>query len=175
MRRATFLCLIAVSACASAPGVESTADRSVLGAGADGLRISGDDAKVTLVAFPQARVWAALPEVYESLGMPIGDIDTDRHVIGNTELKVTKRLGKTPLSAYLDCGTGQGFQSADTYMIQLSVLSQLEEDKSGLTKITTLLQATGKSMAFAGVVVRCTSKYALEALIADGVKAQLKK
>jgi hypothetical protein len=57
----------------------------------------------------------------------------------------------------------------------MSVLTHVSEDKSGMTSITTVIQASARPMQFAGESVRCTSKYVLETAIVDGIKARLKK
>jgi hypothetical protein len=174
MCRALILAFAGAMGCASAR-VEPTADRAVLGGAGEGFRISGDDAKVSELAYPASRVWVALPAAYDSVGIPIGDVDSDRRIIGNTDFQATRQIGKVAISNYLDCGKGQGFQSADTYLIQISILTQVTEEKPGSTRLATIIQASAKPMAFGGGSVRCSTKYALETLISDIVRAQLRK
>jgi hypothetical protein len=174
MRSAMILSLLGVASCASAP-IASSEGRAVLGTAAEGgLHISGDEAKMAMVAFPMTRVWGILPMVYDSLGIKVGDVDPDKRVLGNSQIKATRQLAKVPLSKYLDCGNAQGFPSADTYLVQMSVLTHLAEDKSGLTSISTVIQASARPMQFAGESVRCTTKYTLETAIVDGIKARLR-
>jgi hypothetical protein len=140
------------------------------------IRIRGTDtqASAATLPYPIARVWAVLPSVLDSLGVPIADMDAAHHLVGNSALKIRQRLGKTPLSRYLDCGATQGFPSADTYDIQLSVLSQLEADPTGSTKIGTFVQAVGRP-GFGGESINCSSKTTLERLVADQVLARLQR
>jgi hypothetical protein len=174
MRFASVLTLIAIAGCASSstPSMTRTTDIGVVGTGG-GLRIrSNDGAKVSTLAYPLARVWALLPSVFDSLGIPLTDLDQKTHVIGNSGLKAHKTLGKTALSKLIDCGASQGFPSADTYDIHLSIITQLTANEDG-TSIGTMVEASGRPMAFPGGYSRCTTTEALENQIVDLVKAKL--
>src|SRR6185369_5080988 len=99
-------------------------DVTVTGMGFLRIRQS-DGAKVTTVAYPVDRVWLVLPAVFDSLGIVLTDFDEKTHVIGNAGMKAHKALGKVSLGTYIDCGATQGFPSADSYDIQMSVMTQI--------------------------------------------------
>lgn len=177
MRFASVLTLIAIAGCASSstPSMTRSSDIGVVGTGG-GLRIrSSDGATVNTLAFPLQRVWAVLPSVFDSLGIPLTDLDQKEHRIGNSGMKAHKTLGKTALSKLIDCGASQGFPSADTYDIHLSIITQISTNEAGMTSIGTLLEASGKPMAFPGGYSRCTTTEALENQIVDLVKAKLSR
>jgi hypothetical protein len=177
MRGQLALAMIALTACASArPGsaILSGPPETPIGTSAVRMR-APDGTTVNLIAFPLDRVWHALPAVFDSLGVPINQLDPVHHVMGNSGFKVHKRLGNVALSKFIDCGSTQGFPSADEYDVSLSVLTQIEPDKSGQTSIATRIAAAGRPMAFAGEYTSCTTKGLLESSIADGVTRQLQR
>jgi hypothetical protein len=88
---------------------------------------------------------------------------------------VHRVLGKIPLTRIIDTGSTQGFPSAESYDVQISVLTQAKSGEGGLATLTTTVQAVGRPMAFSGEYVRCSSKGVLETMIADGVKARAKQ
>ena len=176
MRRAAMLSLVALAGCASggSPGSGSSAPQTLHVEGLGSLSIRPTDgARVTALPFSADRVWSVLPAVYDALGIPITELDQGKKFIGNSGMRVHKHLNKTPLTTFLDCGNAQGFPSAETYDISMSVATQVEAAKDGGALIGTLVQATGRPMAFAGATVKCTSKAELEMAIANAVKGKL--
>jgi hypothetical protein len=179
MRPIGILSLGVFAACASSqPATRAGATESVhisgTGARVSSTRIapSVTTSSVSL-SFPLDSVWRALPATYESLGIAISDFDEKTHVIGNSGLKIRRRLGTTALSRYLDCGNTQMGPSADDYQINLSVLTQLSPGDSGRTVLTTNVDATAQGLQFAQQAVRCTSKGTIEARIVELVKGRL--
>ena len=177
MRVVAVLVFVAVAGCASGPPVvDRTSDTQVrvVGAGAAQFRLtSSDAAKPTTVVFPVDRVWDALKLVYDSLQIPKDNLDDVQHVIGHSGLKAHARLGTIPLVRIIDCGSTQGTPSAESYDIQIAVLTHVTPGASGLTNVTTQVEAVGKPMAFAGDYVRCSTKGTLERMLVDAVKARL--
>jgi hypothetical protein len=117
--------------------------------------------------FPIEHVWRVLPVAYDSIGIPIGKIDTLSHVVGNDGYKLRRKLGGVPLTRYLDCGQAQGFKSAETYEINLSVLTQLKSAGTSRTTAATVVQASAKPVNFAGEFSACSSTGELEKRVAD--------
>jgi hypothetical protein len=175
MRLTACLSLALASACASSgSSLGTTRDVSVVGGG--GLRLrQSDGAKVTPVAFPVERIWAVLPAIYDSLSIRLTDLDATKHLIGNSGMKVHKQLGKTALSTYLDCGNTQGFASADTYDVQMSVMTEVQPRADGTAAIATLVEAAARPMAFPGGFSKCTTREALEDRIVAMVQARLQR
>jgi hypothetical protein len=110
------------------------------------------------------RIWKALPGVYGTLEIPIATFNAEKNEIGNTDLKLYRRLGKIPLTRLLDCGTTQVGPNADSYEVRLTVLTTIERSKADTanTALMTTVQALARPIAFAGDYRQCTSKGALE-------------
>lgn len=179
MRVVLMLSVIALVGCGAShtPSPPSPTETvRIVGTGGANLRMSGNDAaKVATLAFPIDRVWAALPPVFDSLGIPISNLDPKAHVIGHGGFKVHRTLGKIPLTRVLDCGSTQGYPSAESYDIQLSVSTQASAGESGTTSVATMIEAVGRPMAFSGEYVKCSTKGYLETTIADAVRARLSR
>jgi hypothetical protein len=131
------------------------------------------EAHTRTFAFPLDRVWGVLPAAYDSLGIPVTRLDPKDHVIGNPGFVVRRRLGKTHLGRYLDCGSTQGAPSVDSYDVNLSVISQAYSDAAGSTIVSTIVDARAKPVFASAEWSRCTSTGRLEAAILDGVKSRL--
>lgn len=111
---------------------------------------------------PLPRAWAALKLAYDSLGIPLTRLDETAHVLGNEGMKIRRRLGRTPLTQLLDCGSAQGGPNAETYEVHVSVLTLLASTGAQDTQSTTRVEASARPVSFAGEFVRCTSTGQLE-------------
>ena len=180
MRRAVPAVLVVLAACSSTssqpgealPGRSQTA--AVRDPGGGALRINpGDGAATATIAMPRDAVWKSLPAVFDSLGIPINTVDPDLKAFGNSGFKLTKRLGQTPLSQYIDCGQTQAFPSADTYEIYLTVMVQLHAADTATTTVATSVQASGKPLTVRGDYTRCSSKAELERRIVERIRMQV--
>lgn len=119
-------------------------------------------AQSATVALPPARVWAALPAAYTALGLPAGrgDEAAGRWVAGPAQ--VTRALGGTRLSRYLDCGATVSTPNADAYAVTLTVDTRLAPAAGGATQVETRVQAHARPLETAGDRVPCTSTGGLE-------------
>ena len=129
--------------------------------------VSSSGPNVTTMRATMDELWRGLPKVYDSLSIPLTVIDERTRVIGNEGFKIRRRLGKTPLSRYLECGQSQMAPNADEYEITLSVTTRLAAVDSQETKVTTMVEASAKGLQFAGQAARCTSRGALEARLRE--------
>ena len=170
--------IAATAACASAPGTSGpnvSQTMRIAGAGPADITLGAAptvSASTATVAFPLASVWRALPWVYDSLSIPVGTIDPSQHMIGNTSLKLRHRLGQTRLSRYIDCGSAQASPSADTYDVELSILTHLQPSDSGTT-VSTTIDAMARPTDIRGDYVHCSSNGVLEPLIVKALNARL--
>ena len=176
MRDVFALLLVAVGACASSNAGAAISSGPDVPIGTSDVRIrSNDQPTVSVIPFPLDRVWRALPAVYDSLGIPIDQLDAANHVMGNSGFKAHKRLGKVSLSKLIDCGSTQGFPSADEYDVHLSVLTQVETQQAGPTSVATRLEAAARPMAFPGAYAKCSTKGVLESTIVNVLSRQLER
>ena len=178
MRAAYLLSLAALSACASSTvNTGSREAETVRIAGSQGgqLRVtSSAQAHVTRIAFPMGKVWHALPAAFENLQIPITAVDTGTHTISNGGLKIRRVLGSAPLSRFIDCGSTQIGENADSYDIYLTVVSQVEEDPAtGLAILHTFFESMARPIAFSREYSRCASRGELERRLAAAVMDQL--
>ena len=180
MRRLVPVVLVLLSACSSSrpgealPGQSQTA--AVRDAGGSALRFNpGDGVATGSIASPIDAVWKALPAVFDSLGIPVNTVDPKLKAFGNSGFILTKRLGKTPLSQYIDCGKTQAFPSADTYEVYMVAMVQLGSSEPGATSIATSVQASAKPLTVRGDYTRCSSLGELEKRIVDRLRTEAKR
>jgi hypothetical protein len=126
------------------------------------------------VAAPIDKVWAVLTPAYDSLGIPLTAIDPATHSVGNGGVILHRKLGKTRLSEYINCGNSQGGPSADTYEVNLSISTRLAPALSGGTVVTTVVNAAGKPASLSGDYIPCASTDGLETRLVRTIEAQLK-
>ena len=144
--------------------------------GSTGLSISPSSAEfVASIASPINSVWRIMPAVYQSMNIPLTTLDQPTHTIGNEGFKALKNLNGVPLSKYIECGTTQIGPNADSYDVHLSIVSQLVTVDNGTTKLTTILAASARPLAFAQEYSRCSSKGVFEAKLVDAVNLALAK
>jgi hypothetical protein len=180
MRTILLLSILTLSACTSSRTENMTRPETVrIVAGSGGIAqlstVTSDASNAVTVDLPTDQVWRVLPAVYESLGIPVGQLDASTRVIGNPSLKVRRRLGDVPLTRYYNCRSTQGGANAETYELHLSVLTRVAQSAAEMTTVSTAVQATGRPVSFAGDPVRCTSTGALEARIVEALKAQAQR
>jgi hypothetical protein len=135
----------------------------------------GDNPSQRTVAGSAERIWNALPAVYDSLGLPITDRNVAGRSIGTSSLKIRRKLGNTPLSRYLDCGSTQGSPSADSYEVQLTVLTRLLPAGGDSTTVSTTVDALARPVFVSGEYVNCGSNRTLEKRFFDLLNAELRR
>lgn len=128
------------------------------------------------VGFPLDRVWAAVRVAYDSLAVPVSVFDPVTHTMGNATLRTRRRLGSVAMSKYLNCGDTQGGPSADSYELQLSILTVVRPaEEPGMSIVLTTVEAQGRPITLASEYTRCTSKGVLESRVLELVNAQLNR
>jgi hypothetical protein len=128
----------------------------------------------TIQAAPE-RVWAVMPSVYEALNIPVGTLDRTTRVIGNRRIESRSgRIAGERASSYLNCGnTAIGPSIADSYQVNLSVLTQIVPAPGGTTQVQTFMDASATRHGVSGGPVRCASTGRLELQIAEAIQQQL--
>ena len=180
MRPLVLLSLVSLAACAPThtPSTATPESESVrIGGGTpSGLRMTSNTlARVDTLWIALDRVWKVLPGVYATLEIPIEQFNSEAGTIGNSGLKLYRRLGKLPLTRYIDCGTTQIGPNADSYEVMLTVLTKLQRSRadSGITTVATTVEAMARPIQFRGDYVRCSSKGTLEARLMEVLNVQL--
>lgn len=180
MRINPALCLAALTiACASAATttstLTSTSGRSTSNVpGSRGIRVNDDNGvMVSDIAATPSKVWWALPEAFDSLGVPLTLVDHPKKTLANEGFKARAKLGPARLSTYFECGTTQVGPNADSYEMFITVTAQLDSLAPASTRLTTTVSAAAKPLQFAQEFSRCTSKGTLEKEILAVVKSKL--
>jgi hypothetical protein len=181
MRAFLVLLMLATTSCGArsgtkAPGAvvaESIRVDGVEGTALQANTFVSNDANTFQLLQPIEKVWGAMSAVYEALGVPVNQFDPTSHTVAASNVKVRRRLGKVPLSRYLDCGNAQGVPSADTYEINLTMLTTLKPGATG-TIASTTVEALGRSISMNGTWIRCSSLGLLERRLAETLHASLR-
>lgn len=118
-------------------------------------------------------VWLALGNAYDAVGLEPNTILAAQRTLGVASVRKRARLGRERLSRYLTCGSDvTGVPNADSYNVTLNVSSQVVVEGEG-SVLTTLVTADARPMTTSGDPVSCGTTGALEARIADEVRARL--
>lgn len=172
MRRFILLSALAMAGCTppettSRPSTSATpATERETSTGYEIVTADHSHAAVHTIATSPQRVWTHLPDVYAELGIPVEVINSDSREIGNRRLVVRRTLAGNPLSASLDCGTVVGVPVANTYRIELSVLTSLRPGASGSTELHTRLEGKAFDPGSSSGAVPCQTTGRLEQRIA---------
>jgi hypothetical protein len=174
------LLLIFTAACASSPGQTSLDTRvTPMTAGllptSSGTLDVGATAEVTAIAtaLPIApdSAYKLLRATYAKLDIPVARDDSSRRSLGNEGLKARRQLGGLTMQSVLDCGEQIGLPNAETWDIQMDILSYIVPDGRGGSQLWTRIQATGHDPSVSGRdMTPCTTRGELEAKIGNLVK-----
>lgn len=185
MRMSQTVLLLLVSACGTSgstaetavtPGQMPSTSRVVTGDGS-ALQINAlnidTDVRLFSTGTPE-QVWAVLPAVYAELGIPLLVLDPATKSIGNSGYRVRRSLGKVPLYRYLDCGSSGTLKNAETYQINMSIMTTAHANPGGGTLVSTAITGTGKNpVTSSSAEVRCSSLGDLEIRIRDMVQKRV--
>jgi len=179
MRGTTIISCLALAGCATTNAATGSSDIR------EPMRVAGSVGAMTVethttntavggkVGFAVDRVWAPLRAAYDSLAIPVAVFSAATGTMGNSSLRVRRRLGEVAISKYINCGNVQGGPSADSYEIQLSVITTAVPAEQGTTNLMTLVEAQGRPVTIASEYMRCTSTGQLETRILELVNKQL--
>lgn len=182
MRRLAALSAILLAACATSsqgPAVAPAPDQTLRiptsnASGGSTITIAQSESPSNrIIAAPAARIWDALPAVYQTLGLPITDRNAENRTIGTTSYKVRRRLANVPLSRYIDCGSTQGSPSADSYEVLLNVSTQLTP-AGDTTAVSTTVSALARPVFVSGEYINCGTTRALEKRFFDILSVEMK-
>jgi hypothetical protein len=111
-------------------------------------------------------VWTVLPEVFETLDVPVTHRVPSRQEMGNRGY-VARRVEGKRMNTYVDCGTNLSGQLANLYEVTLSVVVRLSAADDGGAQVETTVDAYGKPRTTSGNQVHCQSRETLEQRIGD--------
>lgn len=124
------------------------------------------------LAAPIAKVWAALPTVYEALGVPLTLVDTTYRVLGAVRVTVRRPIAGNRLSLLLECGTGIYGPVAERYTVQLTLVSAVRAIDDTHAALETRVEGNAAQNGV-NTSVRCGSTGRLEEKVAQLVRKEL--
>jgi hypothetical protein len=129
------------------------------------------------VAAAPDKVFATLASVYDAFGVPVNTVLSDTRTVGARDARMPRRLGKVPLSQYLDCGTSAagGAPLADSYAVIMTVLTRVAPTPDGTSNVVTQVAAQARPITVAGNAVQCSSTGRLEGAINKRLAAEAAK
>jgi hypothetical protein len=128
----------------------------------------------TTVPVPPDSAYALLRAAYAKLEIPVAQVDTSRRSVGNDVLKVRRHLAGLTMQTVVDCGAKLGTANAETWDIEMNILSFVTPDGKGGSKVSTRIQALGHDPTVSGRDLSpCTTRGDLEAKIGNTVKLLL--
>ena len=168
MRKLSSLVLLIVfgSACASSGASETFEAPAAMGLG---RQMKTYVAIATAVPVPPDSAYQLLLRVYAMLEIQMVPSDRKR-TVSNDDLKVRRHLGGIPMQDVVDCGEKLGLQNAETWEIDINLVSYVEPDPSGGSQVLTKIQAMGNRPEGSSLrQTSCTTKSAFEKKIGDMV------
>ena len=174
--------LVLGTACASAKpvgGPETTVAPSTAAlVGPGGTMTMKGDINNTVTSIASAvhlapdTTFKLLVTVYTKLAIPVAQQSDVYRTIGNDVLRARRKLGGMNMQDVIDCGNKMGLPNAETWDIQMNILSTVTPDGSGGAQLATRIDAMGHDPSVSNRDwIPCESKSNLEARIADMVKA----
>ncbi|MHB1192964.1 MAG: hypothetical protein ACYC6F_07930 [Longimicrobiales bacterium] len=177
MRTTPLLALVLASACGPAgsepaPGAPAPPPSiTTSGTGIDVAYASSRGVVTDVVQATPEAAWAALPKAYADLGIPVREVSAASRVLGNSRFTLSRRLGDTPLSRYLECGSGLTGPFADRYRIEMLIRTSIVPADGGAVRVETYLEATGRNPeGSSNTGVPCATTQRLEREIAGRVR-----
>ncbi|HEV2642891.1 MAG TPA: hypothetical protein VGT98_09300 [Candidatus Elarobacter sp.] len=118
------------------------------------------------------QAWAALPAVYEKLGLSVTAYDSASHTIVGERLRTRRDFGSRQLRSVVDCGDIAGVPAVDRYEINLKVRTVIERAGQA-SAIRSMVDATAKPSAVSGELMRCTVKEGVADEVASTLAAMV--
>jgi hypothetical protein len=160
-------CGAATAGNASPSGVDVTVISTELGEYRIERPRQADGHSARVSASP-ADVFSVLPSVYRDLGIPLGTVDTNRFILGNTDHRASRRIAGVRMSRFFRCGRSAGFgaELADAGPVRISIISRVDGDGADGARIRTEASAEARSTDGTSTArSACASTGLLEALV----------
>jgi len=179
MRRLISLVVLAGCATGGSPvqGSDSAPQRQVIFQSGQGMLMSEPArAEATTVDAAPLAVWTAVKKVYADLEIPITVDNAPGHQLGNTNFNKTRVLGGERMQTLVNCGNGMTGPNAASFRINMSLLTDVNPDGKGGSKLQTTLIAKGQDVTGGSAdQIPCGSTGRLELMVLNRVKTALGK
>lgn len=131
-----------------------------------------DVVKTRLAATP-AKAWPALREAWADVGLPASVQDEKTFHLQIDGHEVRRVFNKWPLRELLDCGRSSGYDNAETYVVNMTVIAQLMPVGANESDLALVFSANAANPLAMQSVVQCSTQGAFEERFANRVKAAL--
>jgi len=179
MRRTIFLMLLAGCATGgnTVAGSDSAPQRQAIFQSEQGMLMSEPvRAEATEIDAPPAAVWAAVKKVYQDFDIPLTVDNLPGHQLGNANFYKSRQLGGERMTALVNCGNGMTGPNAASWRIFMSLLTDVNPNGKGGTKLQTTLVAKGQDVTGGSAdQIPCGGTGRLELMLLNKVKAELGK
>ncbi len=162
-RITAFLLALAVTACASGGTNTPQRDRVIATGDAvilrdDGLQFHDPPLPLGISTDSALRV---LSSVYDDLGIEVKLWNPAYGLVGNRDFTKYHQLAHIPIGTFLRCGTTQLGEAADSYRINMSLVSRAEK-RGEIVEITSKLEARADDPGSSKGWVSCVTTGRLE-------------
>ncbi|MSR36109.1 MAG: hypothetical protein EXR95_05615 [Gemmatimonadetes bacterium] len=170
--KAALVLILALGACARVATPVSSgpvADRVVRVTGSYEMQMTlnrADAVFTDTLALDPGRAWAALPVVYDFLGLPVHTTNPGLKELGVVAHQ-PRRIEGQRLSTFLDCGISPaGSSYADSYQVYFWMTSRVIPRASG-SRVQTTVQANARPRDTSGEPLPCASRGRLERRVVE--------
>ncbi len=118
---------------------------------------------------PPKAVWPSVLAVYEELELKPTSMDTEAFTIGVGGQTIRRQLGGERLSNYFDCGRSLTAPKADSYLVTVTVRTELRPMDESTTAVVSRASATARDLGTGTDRVACASTGRLEKRIGTAV------
>jgi hypothetical protein len=126
------------------------------------------------VTASMGETFAAVRAVYKALKIPTNYADSANGQLGTLRHRASYSLGGERLSVYFNCGQGIAGSNADTWRVDMALVTFLQPAGDGKTRIGTGIVAGAQDMSGTSTEpAMCGSMGLLEARIHKEVRAKL--
>src|SRR5689334_21406360 len=174
MRRVALFLLLGGCASAGTPGEDVTQKQPVIYAGDQTTAtLLGEKPRASMmtISVAPAVVWLAAKQVYASIEVPLSVENPAAHQLGNSNFFTARTMAGSPMTQFVDCGSGMTGPKAASYRIYMSLLTEVTSDGNGGTVVQTTFVPMGQDVSQGSADrIPCATTGRLEHLVLDRIK-----
>lgn len=178
MRRTLLLFILCGCASAGNTSENTTPRQATILSGGQSPTILADapHASMATIAANPTDVWSAAKKVYAAFEIPVTVDNPLAHQLGNANFYKTRTLAGQAMTKFVDCGSGMDGPKAGYYRIYMSLLTTVESDGNGGTKLQTTFVPMGQDVSGGSTDrIPCGTSGRFEQLVLDQIKATVAK